>query len=230
VPLLLTAGLILALNAWKFGSPFSTGYEDQIEGFQFDTPLRESLPGYLWSPGRSIFIHSPPILLGVIGFGALMRRAPSLGIGIATVALSTLLFHAKWQNWSGGWDWGPRHIFSLIAWCMVPLGAMLSREARLPTRIAAIVFFIVGFAVQLFAISQNPIEFHYVYYVQGRYAEIAYVQTREPPEGEDLIWSWRWSAWNGYFRLWRIGVHDLFWLRHWRWKHPPETLWESRRE
>lgn len=217
VPLALAAALLLGLNFWKFGSPLSTGYEDQPEGFRFTASLAESLAGYLWSPGRSLLLHSPPVLLGVVGFPALIRRAPHLGVGVLLAVLATLLFHAKWQNWSGGWDWGPRHIFSLIAWCMIPLGALLGAEARAWARIAAIVLFFAGFAVQAIAISQNPIEFYDVFYRRGEYARIARAEGQRPPRLSDSVWEVRWSAWDGYPRLWRAGIHDLFWLRwhHW---------------
>jgi hypothetical protein len=227
VPLLLFIALVLGLNVWKFGSPFSTGYEDQAEGFHFSASLAESLPGYLLSPGRSIFLHSPPVLLGVIGFVALFRRAPALSIGVLITCLATLLFHAKWQNWSGGWDWGPRHIFSLIAWSMIPLAALLGKEARAPVRIAAILLFFVGLAVQVIAVSENPIEFYEVYYrphiedgrlVEGRGFTIARANGERIPAGNALMWHRRYLPWSGYPAMLDEGIHDLFWLRWHQWR------------
>lgn len=227
LPLLLAAAVVLGLNVLKFGSPFSTGYEDQSEGFQFSTPLREGLLGYLISPGRSLLLHSPPVALGLIGFPVLFRRAPALAAGLLVSIIGVLVFHAKWQNWSGGWDWGPRHVFALIALSAVPLGALLSARASALTRVAAVVVLFVGLGVQLLAISQNPIEFYEVFYrphveegqtVPPAYYTVARLEGVPEPTGEDSVWTVRWSAWDGYPRLWNQGVHDLFWLRWWQWR------------
>lgn len=235
IPLILTLLIILGLNWWKFGSPTSTGYEDQPEGLEFSAHLSESIPGFLWSPGRSLFLHSPPVLLGVLGFWVLIRRRPALGLGVLIAFAATLIFHAKWQNWSGGWDWGPRHIFSLIAWSMIPMAALLHRGARAFVRISCIMLLFIGIAVQLIAISENPLEFYHQYHFKfmagnmpaGDYYEIARSEGVRPPTLDDSVWVAQWSAWNGYGRLWDRGVHDLFWLRWWQWLHADEANGDS---
>jgi hypothetical protein len=228
IPLFITGFILAGLNLWRFGALTSTGYEDQAEGFHFSANLLESVPGFLVSPGRSLLFHSPPVLLGLIGFGALFRRDRALGLGVLVAFLCTFFFHAKWQNWSGGWDWGPRHIFSLIAWSMIPLAALMTAQASALVRIPTILLLCIGIAVQMLAISQNPLEFYQVYYAEGRYAIIALQEGEPPPGGNDSVWSVRWSAWNGYPRLWRNGVHDLFWLRHQRMNHPLEVEYSQR--
>ncbi len=136
--------------------------------------------------------------------------------------VTTLLFHAKWQHWSGGWDWGPRHIFSLIAWSMIPLAALLTARAHAVVRVGAFALLAAGLWVQTIAITQNPLEFYQVFYAEGEYARVARAEGETPPDGNDSIWQRRWSAWDGYPRLWNAGVHDLFWLRWWQSRHADE--------
>lgn len=230
VPLLIAMAVILGLNMYKFGGPLSTGYADQPEGFQFNASLLESLPGFLWSPGRSIFMHSPPVLLGVIGFVALVRQDRALGLGVLGAFLGTLLVQAMWQNWSGGWDWGPRHIYSLIAWSMIPLAALLGERSFLSRRVGVALCAVVGLLgilVQLIAISQNPIEFHSIQFTPHmengmltapRAMIQAQMRGERMPEGNDLMWHRAYLPWSGYPEMWREGIHDLFWLRWWQWR------------
>jgi hypothetical protein len=94
-------------------------------------------------------------------------------------------------------------------------------------RILAVLVLFVGIAVQCVAISQSPIEFYAVFYrphpdgdevAPPEYAVIAAEEGEPSPDGNDSVWQRRWSAWDGYGRLWRSGVHDLFWLRWWQWR------------
>jgi Dolichyl-phosphate-mannose-protein mannosyltransferase len=230
IPLLLAMAVILGLNTYKFGGPLTTGYGDQAEGFEFNTSLLESLPGFLWSPGRSIFMHSPPVLLGVIGLVALIRRDRSLGLGVLGAFLVTLLVQAMWQNWSGGWDWGPRHIYSLIAWSMIPLTALLGERSFLSPRVAiALCAFVgaLGVWVQSIAISENPLEYYDIHYrphvengMLTAPRAMIHAQSRGEmlPEGNDLMWHREYLPWSGYPEMWSEGIHDLFWLRWWQWR------------
>jgi hypothetical protein len=62
--------LLLWRNAYLHGSPLEFGYPTAAEGGKalntFQTPLITGLLGFLVSPGKSIFLFSPPILLAML--------------------------------------------------------------------------------------------------------------------------------------------------------------------
>ncbi len=88
--------ILLAHNALLFGSPFAFGYPAIAEGAKrlnsFDTPILKGLYGFLLSPGKSAFLFAPPIILALIGLGALWRRDRGLATVAILLPLADLLF------------------------------------------------------------------------------------------------------------------------------------------
>ena len=99
-------GLFMAYNHARWGSPFLTGYE-QI----WELP-RESLwwgvVGLSVSPGKSIFLYSPPLILAALALPSFWREDRRLAVTLAAVVVPPMLAVASLQTWNGGWCWGPR--------------------------------------------------------------------------------------------------------------------------
>ena len=99
--------ILLIHNALLFGSPFAFGYPAAAEGAKqlnrFDTPLLTGLYGFLFSPGKSVFIFAPPILLALAGIVGLWRGNRGLATLAITLPLADLLFFAKYSQWEGGY-------------------------------------------------------------------------------------------------------------------------------
>ncbi len=122
--------LLLAHNAILFGGPFQFGYPTAAEGAKrlntFDTPLWKGLYGFLLSPGKSVFIFAPPVILALAG----LRRLWKLERGAATVAIALpllyLFFFARYTQWEGGYCVGPRYLVPSIALLCLGLGPMLA--------------------------------------------------------------------------------------------------------
>jgi hypothetical protein len=118
------AGLLpgFALAGWynlaRFETLLASGYGS--EAFQFTTPLAEGLFGLLLSPGKSVFLYAPPLLLAFPGGFALWRRGErTIVLVIAGLFLSHLLLYARWGQWPGGGVWGPRFLLPVVAPVMV---------------------------------------------------------------------------------------------------------------
>jgi hypothetical protein len=172
VPVALAAvsyGLLVAFNAWRFdagGSLVGGGYKSQSEGVVFSTPLLVGLHGYLASPGKGLFFFSPALVLGVWGWLRLPADRRWVGLAFVGAYLPFVIAMAKWQNWDGGWCWGPRHIVQVHAPLM--LGAVFLFEgtgAACWCRAFALRFALAaGALVQLYGSSQSSMEFYHEFY------------------------------------------------------------------
>ncbi len=164
VPVAAAGVFLLALNTVLFGGPFASGYSDQPEGVRFSTPIMAGLFGFLFSVGKGMFFFSPALALSFLGWRplGLLGREHVKGLlwALALTIAVPLLIHAKWQNWAGGWCWGPRHIFLIHPFLAVPIAAWLARPWGRATRITLAVSFVVGVAIQLLGSSQDFIRFH----------------------------------------------------------------------
>ncbi|WP_044231882.1 hypothetical protein [Chloroflexus sp. Y-396-1] len=108
----------LALFGWynlaRFATPIASGYES--EAFSFTTPLGEGLFGLLLSPGKSVFLYAPALLLALPGGIVFWRRGKrALVLIVVGLFLSHLFLYACWAHWPGGGVWGPRFLLPVVA-------------------------------------------------------------------------------------------------------------------
>lgn len=130
----------LALLVWynlaRFGTPIASGYAS--EGSLFTTPLLEGLYGLLLSPGKSVFLYAPALLLALPGGLALWRRGTRATVVLVSgLFLSHLVLYARWGEWHGGGVWGPRFLLPVVAPLLV-LAAGLGRGGAARWRLAAV--------------------------------------------------------------------------------------------
>jgi hypothetical protein len=96
--------LHVALNFALYGNAVLGGYD--ASEWNRQPPLWLSLGGLLIAPSRGLFVYSPALLLAPLGLIA-ARRQPLL-VAWAGAAAMTALFYARWDEWGGGWCFGPR--------------------------------------------------------------------------------------------------------------------------
>jgi hypothetical protein len=75
--------------------------------------------GLLASPGKSVFVYSPVVLLGVIGWPAFYRRHAVVAVTLVLLS-AALLFALRTSNWWGGLTWGPRFLAPLLPLMLLP--------------------------------------------------------------------------------------------------------------
>ena len=127
------AAVLLAYNAWWFGSPFEFGQTISSRAIAlvltgsadiWTGPLWESLPGLLISPQRGLAFYSPVLLLGFAGMALAWRQARYRPlVPLQAAALAMIVVAAKWYDWWGGAAWGYRSIVDtapLLALSMIP--------------------------------------------------------------------------------------------------------------
>ncbi len=125
-PLAVAGGLLLAYNAARFGSPFDTGYHfDSGEGFT--TPLWRGVWGLLFSPYRSVFLHTPLFIASLVAAPAFWRRHRGESYAIAALSAALLLLYSLWWMWWGGYAWGPRFLVPLTPFWTLLLAPLVTR-------------------------------------------------------------------------------------------------------
>ncbi len=148
VPIALGLAAQIAINGFKFGTyDFVGAYQNH----HFDAPLLVTLFGFLFSPGESLFVFTPLLVL----LPLYARRFPRAEMScIAGVALSYLLFHAKYDHWHGQWCFGPRYLVATVPFLLLPL-ALWWDSAPAKWRAIALGLAAIGAFVEVLHVAVN---------------------------------------------------------------------------
>ncbi len=151
-------------NASRFGFDPTSGYSDQSEAVKFTTPLLVGLHGLLFSSGKGLFFFSPALALGVWGWISVPTNYRWLAKFVLFAYLPFSIAMATWQNWDGGWCWGPRHIFQLHLPIILGFAFLFSRDFSFLKRILIHTILIISGLVQIYGSSQNPLDYYQEYF------------------------------------------------------------------
>jgi hypothetical protein len=129
--------------------------DQRVADERFSNPLLVGLYGLLLSSGKSIFLFSPPLLLGVWGWRQFAHRKETVSdawlfLGIFS---AQILFYAKYWAWSADDAWGPRYILPGALFLCIPMVAVLNRRAIVIPVVVA------GVLVQLLAVTVGGLDF-----------------------------------------------------------------------
>jgi len=153
---------ILPLYNWiRFEDPLETGYGRFYAelGGLWATPLLTGLRGHLLSPGKSMFLYSPVLLLVLPALAsrtARTRLAP-LGPALAVAVTAHLVIYSTTTYWAGAFGWAVRFHVSMMPLMMLPVAAWLAGRVRWPSWGRALVVAVVAVSVgvQLLGLSLN---------------------------------------------------------------------------
>jgi hypothetical protein len=150
--------ILLVHNTVLFGGPLTFGYPTAAEGAKrlngFDTPLFTGFYGFLLSPGKSMFIFAPPIILALLGLRALWQRNRGLAALAVLMPLAELAFYAKYSQWEGGYCVGPRYLLPGIVLLCLGFGPALAENRQWGKPVAGTLF-AAGFLVQVLSIATS---------------------------------------------------------------------------
>lgn len=157
----LVSTLLLAYNSAVFGSPLQFGYPDVIENQPavglLQNPLWVGLRGFLLTPGKSIFIFSPPVIAALVALPGSWRRNRGLAALAAGAPLVSLLFFSFTTYWEGGFCYGPRYMLPASTLLCLGLGCYFADATR-RQRILGYGLALIGFAVQIVGIAIDYVE------------------------------------------------------------------------
>lgn len=147
-------------NNYRFGSIFESGYTLMASRLGVDffsgTPLITGLFGLLASPGKGFFYYSPITILFFFSIRSFWKKHPTIAVGFVSTIVIYILFYAKNKYWHGDWAWGPRYLFALTPFFVIPIAETIDTQNWMKSRYARKIVYsllISGMLVQLLAVS-----------------------------------------------------------------------------
>jgi hypothetical protein len=126
------------------------------ENNAMDGNIFVGLTGLLFSPGKSLFIYAPLLILSLVLFGKFYKEYRKEAIYILSLTILWFLLHSKLRSWYGAWGWGPRHFITILPILFLPLAVNLNYVLQKTTlKICAIVLGSFGFVFALSSIISN---------------------------------------------------------------------------
>jgi hypothetical protein len=120
--------------------------------------LGPALYSYALSPGKSVFLYSPPLLLCALGAGTALRRERGQTLFTLAVLAILVLWNARYRFCLPGW--GPRELVPLtplaLGLALPWLSEALARTPGALPRRALGLLFAAGMAVQLLGCCFSP--------------------------------------------------------------------------
>jgi hypothetical protein len=190
----------VASNYVRGGHWLASGYP----GETFSTPLLVGLYGILLSAGKSVFLFSPPLLLGVLGWRRFAKTHAADAYLFAGVFVVELFFFATWWDWSGDDAWGVRFLIPGVMLMTIPAIEVLERRAL----VAGVA--IVGICVQLLAVMISGLEYTLLIRRERLTRQVLFAPGRNRVDFEDLRFNPRYSQIAGHLQLIRglLGAGD----------------------
>jgi hypothetical protein len=124
---------IVVQNRWIWGGWFTGGYSHNVAGYRGNVPHAMWALTFGW--WRGLFIYSPFLFAGVVGFVLAVRRArgflESRLILLGVISLATLVLFAKFTTWHNGLtQFGYRYMLDAVPFLIVLCVYALDRLPR----------------------------------------------------------------------------------------------------
>ena len=146
-------------------SPLQVGQFDVANGLHGNIVV--GLFGLFLSPGKSLLLYCPTVLLGMICWPRFYKKFRTEALSIGMLTLCWLVLHAKLIVWHGGWGWGPRYMVTIAPLASISYIAMQPSCRARSFRVIASISIAVGLILALASTVGN---WHYresLYVVQG---------------------------------------------------------------
>jgi hypothetical protein len=127
LPLLGSVALYVFANQLKWGDWFESPTM-LAERSRFSADLQPALTGFLVSPGMSVFVYSPLLLLVPATFVRFSREHRAEAWTLVALFATNLVFYSSYRLWTGLYSCpGPRYLFTALVFLLLPLGPWLDR-------------------------------------------------------------------------------------------------------
>ena len=149
VPLAVSVGLTLLVNWLKWGAWVASPQLAEAATTWGGRPW-EALHGFLLSPGMSVFVYSPVLLLVPWMFAPFWRQHRAEALTVVALAVTSLGFYSAYRLWTGLYTCpGPRYLVPVVVVALLPLGPWLDLARARALRVAFFALVALGVGVEL---------------------------------------------------------------------------------
>ena len=121
-----------------------------------DGNLFVGITGLLFSPGKSIFVYAPLLIVSILLFKKFYREHQKEAIYMVALTVLWFLLHAKLRSWYGAAGWGPRHFITILPILFLPFATNLEYLFQKKSlKISTIFLGSFGFILSLCSIISN---------------------------------------------------------------------------
>ena len=133
-----TAGFIVACgwyNYARFGSVFESGYPlgmaTGLGGHKmFESELLPTLAAMLFSPGKSIFLYNPVLLLLPFCFYSFYRKHKAVTVAVSFAVIANFILSGFYTPWAGDYAWSIRYQVAILPFLVLPLVELFNRSLK----------------------------------------------------------------------------------------------------
>lgn len=152
------AGGIIVFLGWynyiRFGSVLESGYglcaSTALGGHSiFESRPLPTLAAKLFSPGKSIFLYNPVLLLLPVCVYGFYRRHKPPALAALFAVVSSFIFHSFHTTWAGDYAWSIRYEVPVLAFLVLPLAWLFSRPMKSMVKILVILLISISCTIQL---------------------------------------------------------------------------------
>ena len=162
----------LALTFWynhyRFGSIFETGHSLMGARLRLDfftgTPFLTGISGFLISPGKGFFYYSPVAVLFFLSIKSFIKSNLLPGLSFIFIMIGYLFFMSKNVYWHGDWAWGPRYLFVITPYLIIPTVELFDSEnwkEKNYLKYFIILIFTLSLIIQIASVSVNSYKYFF---------------------------------------------------------------------
>lgn len=128
----------------------------------FSYPILAGIYGFLFSPMRSVFLYSPPLIGALLLWPRFIREHGRKAILLLAIPIYYMLVYAKTQGWFAGYSWGPRYMVPVTGFFLLPFIYLITDYADLSRlrKMSVVAMVLGGFYIQLLPTILNPFRSH----------------------------------------------------------------------
>lgn len=195
-----TGGFIIICgwyNYIRFGSVLESGYglstATSLGGHKlFESSPLPTLAAMLFSPGKSIFLYNPVLLLFPLCVYSFYRRHKVAALAASLAILSSFIFHSFYTAWAGDYAWSIRYQAPMLPFLVLPLVVLFGKPMKTAVRVFIVFLISVSCVIQIASVVYN--------------FNLEFVQNPNHHIITDN-WVWSWSQSHLLKRFENIGQH-----------------------
>jgi hypothetical protein len=160
----LGVGGFVAVIGWynyvRFGSVFEGGHRlatiTTMAGHElFESSPLPTLAAMLFSPGKSIILYNPVLLLLPVCIYGFYRRHKVVALAITAAIVANFVFNSFYTTWAGDYAWSVRFQAPVLPFLILPLVVLFNRPLKALAKTVVMSVIVVSIVIQLASVVYN---------------------------------------------------------------------------